>query len=191
MGERGSDNLAQLGHFPHRVIREDHFADKPCFVLAPQCPEDDTWSRWDEPDNPDPTPAMRGAIAAIDRIMMEENVDPDRVYLVGLSMGGYGTWDLAARQPERFAAIVPVCGGGNPSTMHRLADLPTWAFHGTADRVVPETRTVALVEAIRSAGGTPRYSALAGVGHNSWDTAFGPAEEGGAMDWLFQQRRNQ
>ena len=191
MGERGSDNLAQLGHFPHRVIREAHFTDKPCYVLAPQCPEDDSWSRWDEPNNPDPTPAMRGAMAAIDRVMSEENIDPDRVYLIGLSMGGYGTWDLAARQPERFAAIVPVCGGGDAKKMHRLVDLPTWAFHGTADRVVPETRSVVLVEAIRSAGGSPRYSALADVGHNSWDIAFGPAENGGAMDWLFQQRRDQ
>ncbi len=190
MGERGSDNLAQLGHFPHRVLREDHFRDKRCFVLAPQCPEDDSWARWREPDNPDPTDAMRAAIAAIDQVMAEERIDPDRVYLLGLSMGGYGTWDLAARQPERFAAIVPVCGGGDPSKMERLVGLPTWVFHGTADRVVPEARSLVLVEALREAGGDPKYSALPGVGHNSWDTAFGPAEDGGAMDWLFEQRRD-
>ncbi|MDG1898618.1 MAG: alpha/beta fold hydrolase, partial [Phycisphaerales bacterium] len=189
MGERGDDNLAQLGHFPHRVIREDHFKDKRCFVLAPQCPGDDTWARWNDPDNPDPTHAMKAAIAAIDKVMAEDRVDPDRVYLVGLSMGGYGTWDLAARQPERFAGIVPVCGGGDPAKMDRLVDVPIWAFHGTADRVVPEDRTVRLIEALREAGGEPRYSALPGIGHNSWDTAFGPAHEGGAMDWLFQQRR--
>lgn len=188
MGERGSDNIAQLRHFPVRVVREEHFKRHPCIVLAPQCPSDDTWTRFKAPPGSrmPPTPAMQGAIAAIREAVKEHPVDTSRIYLVGLSMGGYGTWELAARHPDWFAAIVPVCGGGDPTTASRLARVPTWAFHGTDDTVVPEQQTIDMVEAIRAAGGTPAYTALDGVGHGSWPYAYGPR---GAMEWMFAQRK--
>ncbi len=190
-GERGDDNVSQLKYFPQRAFSEEHLLRHRCIVLAPQCPSGESWVEFDHPyeasmKQEEAAPAMQAAIAAVQRVLEQEPVDPFRVYLVGLSMGGYGTWDLAARHPELFAAIVPICGGGDPATASQLASVPTWAFHGTADTVVPEVRTVEMVEAIQDAGGSPKYSALEGVGHNSWSTAFGP--EGG-MDWMFDQQR--
>ena len=127
------------------------------------------------------------AIAALDTVLAEEpTVAVDRLLLTGLSMGGYGSWDLAARMPERFAAVLPICGGGDAATATRLVKLPIWCFHGESDPVVPADRSRSMIAAIKAAGGTPIFSVLPAVGHDSWTPAYrNPA----VLDWLFDQRR--
>jgi len=191
-GERGSDNAAQLEYLPtwlaEPALRERHA----CFLVAPQCRTDHRWVEvdWGDPRSvsqpAEPAVDLVAAVAALDAVVGAEPVDPDRILLTGLSMGGYGTWDLAARFPDRFAAILPICGGGDGATAPRLTTLPIWAFHGTDDRVVPVTRTRAMVAAIRAAGGSPKYTEFSGVGHDSWTPAYRDPE---VLDWLFAQRR--
>lgn len=191
-GERGSDNLKQLKYLPTWLAEPAVRGRHPCFVLAPQCREDQRWVdvSWADghstPQAATPCLDLAAAIAALDDVVAHEAVDPDRIYLTGLSMGGFGTWDLAARMPGRFAAILPVCGGGDERTAARIAALPAWCFHGDADKAVPVERSRIMVQAVRAAGGRPIYSELAGVGHDSWTPAYRNAF---VLDWLFAQRR--
>jgi predicted peptidase len=190
-GERGRDNEKQLKYLPtwmaEPALRERH----PCFLLAPQCREDERWvdiswaDKKSTPQGP-PTTDMLAVIAGLNAAIAAEPVDPGRIYLTGLSMGGYGSWDLAARQPERFAAILPICGGGDEATAPRLAKLPIWCFHGDADKVVPVERSRTMIAAVRAAGGDPKYSELPGVGHDSWTPAY---RDPAVLDWLFAQAK--
>lgn len=190
-GERGRDNEKQLKYLPiwmtEAPLRERH----PCFLLAPQCRGDERWvdiswaDKKSTPQGP-PTTDMLAVIAALNAVIAAEPVDPGRIYLTGLSMGGYGSWDLAARQPERFAALLPICGGGDEATAPRLAKLPIWCFHGDADQVVPVERSRSMIEAVRAAGGCPKYSELPGVGHDSWTPAY---RDPAVLDWLFAQAK--
>jgi len=190
-GERGRDNEKQLKYLPtwmtEPALRERH----PCFLLAPQCREDERWvdiswaDKKSTPQGP-PTTDMLAVIAGLNAAIAAEPVDPGRIYLTGLSMGGYGSWDLAARQPERFAAILPICGGGDEATAPRLAKLPIWCFHGDADKVVPVERSRTMIAAVRAAGGDPKYSELPGVGHDSWTPAY---RDPAVLDWLVSQRQ--
>lgn len=196
-GERGRDNLATMAHFPSRWVSEPHLgARHDAFVLVAQCPAGDTWSpvtrtasgRWAaDPDAP-PTPAMRVIEQAIRRLAADPSVDRTRIYLTGLSMGGFGSWDLARRHPDWFAAVLPVCGGCDPRFGADIAAsrVPIWAVHGGADQVVPPEQSSTIVESIRRAGGTVGYTELPGVGHDSWVAAYGP---NGCIEWMFAQRR--
>ncbi len=187
-GERGDDNTSQLKYLPTGFVQDAHLRNRACFVLAMQCPPDDQWATFDthnaRPENP--TKAMSALIETLHRVLATHPIDRSRIYLTGLSMGGYGSWDLAARHPELFAAVVPICGGGHIETADTLTALPIWAFHGTADQVIPESESTRMIEAIRQAGGTPAYTALDRVGHESWHFAYGPH---GAMEWMFAQRK--
>jgi predicted peptidase len=126
------------------------------------------------------------ALAILDEVAKEYKVDPQRVYLTGLSMGGFGTWSLAAKDPGRWAAIAPICGGGNPNDAAKIKDLPCWCFHGGADPVVPPSRSRVMMKALWDAGGHPNYTEYPGVGHNSWDKAYATAD---LYEWLLAQRR--
>jgi predicted peptidase len=126
------------------------------------------------------------ALAILDLVQKTYRTDPKRVYLTGLSMGGFGTWSLAAAHPERWAAIVPICGGGNPKQAEKIKDIPCWCFHGDADKAVQVERSRAMIKALKAAGGNPRYDEYAGVGHNSWDRAYGTDE---LYSWLLEQKR--
>ena len=130
---------------------------------------------------------MRAAIAALHDVVRDFPVDPDRIVVTGLSMGGYGTWDLAARHPEWFAAAAPVCGGGDARAAARLTGLPISVWHGAADQAVPPDRSQVMVEALREANGNVEYHELDGVGHNAWVQAYG---EDGCLDELFAARRD-
>ena len=129
---------------------------------------------------------MVAAIKALEEIIASEPIDTTRIYLTGLSMGGYGSWDLVARMPNRFAAVVPVCGGGDEKTAPLFANVPVWCFHGDADKAVPVEHSRRMIAAIKSAGGTPKYSELPGVGHDSWTPAYRDPQ---VLDWIFSQRR--
>lgn len=191
-GERGTDNLNQLQYLPTWMAEKTARKTYPCFVLAPQCRNDEKWAdvSWSDlkstPHSPTPTVDMMAVIAAIEETMKREPVDPARIYLTGLSMGGYGSWDLAARMPERFAAVIPICGGGDEATAAKIKALPIWCFHGDADTAVPVERSRTMIEALRVAGAEPKYSELAGVGHDSWTPAYRDPD---VLAWLFAQKK--
>ncbi len=193
-GERGSDNSRQLRHLPAWLASERARREHPCYVLAPQCAPGEWWVdgdarralRSDAPVDASPSNSLRAALAALEDVMRREPVDPDRVYLTGLSMGGFGAWELAMREPERFAALLPICGGGDARRAAALKTMPIWAFHGAEDPVVPLRLSRLMVEAVRRAGGSAKLTELDGVGHDAWTHAY---RRSGALAWLFEQRR--
>lgn len=196
-GERGSDGekptLVGLG--PYVRAHADTF---PAIAVFPQAPDGQDWKGT----------AMRIAYAALDDASRAYGGDIDRTYLTGLSMGGYGTWELALTQPQRFAALVPVCGGLTapraerdlfvtplrgeaepPAALaQRLKATPIWIFHGGKDDVVPPTQSRAIHAALKTAGATDaRYTEFPEANHNSWDPAYSQTPE--LWAWLFAQRR--
>jgi pimeloyl-ACP methyl ester carboxylesterase len=126
--------------------------------------------------------------ALLDEVIKKHRVDKNRVYLTGLSMGGYGTWDLAAAHPEKFAAIAPICGGGDPADAAILAKLPIWVFHGAKDKTVTPDKSVKMVEAIKAAGGNPKFTIYPEAGHDSWTQTYNDPE---FFKWLLAQKRGQ
>lgn len=204
-GERGDDNRIQLLYLPTWMSDDDDRQRFPCYLLAPQCPKTKWWfdakrafakpksegETADKPAEPSGPASLSDELKAVSRMVDEalakHPIDPDRVYLTGLSMGGFGSWALAAAQPERFAALAPICGGGDAGTADRLATLPIWVVHGAADPVVPVARSRTMVEAVKKAGGNVQYHELEGVGHDSWTPAY--REGDGLLKWLFEQRR--
>jgi predicted peptidase len=174
-GERGTDNQKQItvGLAPAIRKRVDRFG---FIVVFPQAVEN--WSQ--------KGPDLPRAAAILDAVEKEYAVDASRVYLTGLSMGGHGTWALAAQQPKRFAAIAPICGYGDAATASTIAQLPIWCFHGGADGVVPVDSSRRMIAAVKAAGGSPRYTEYPGVGHNSWEKAYDTDE---LYEWLLSHRR--
>lgn len=198
-GERGSDNDAQLKNCILRAF--DSFLSEmyDCFVLAPQCPAapaqwvDTPWAagNYSTSEVAESEP-LRAVWSLIEQFLENPEVDTSRVYVIGLSMGGFGAWDLLARHGEAFAAGMPICGGGDPAAAAELAEIPIYTFHGSADKTVPVGGTREMVEAVRAAGGNILYKEFAGMGHGIWDDAISFGGEGGlpaALGWLFSQRR--
>lgn len=183
-GKRGRDGVSPLRTLPTLLETDAERARRPCGVLVPQCPDHLTWST--------PIGGKRDlldvVVAMIEQIVADEPIDPDRIFLTGLSMGGYGAWSLAAKRPDLFAAVVPVCGGGDPKTAGRLRSLPLWALHGLDDQVVPPEQSREMVIAVRALGGSPLLSELEGVGHASWPHAYSP--DGEVLSWMFSQYRD-
>ena len=174
-GERGKDGLLQTDVGLGRAIRRhpDRF---PCIVVMPQCPEG-VW--WDG--------AVDQVKLAVGLTMKQYHIDEDRIYLSGLSMGGFATWIYGAQRPDFFAALMPICGGGNIEDAPALASIPIWAFQGADDEVVAPEESRRMVEAVRAAGGEVRYTEFEKTGHNSWDQAY---ENPKHIRWLLKQRRN-
>jgi pimeloyl-ACP methyl ester carboxylesterase len=134
-------------------------------------------------------PSMESLVfEAMDALEAEFRIDEDRRYVAGISGGGYGSWHFISTHPDRFAAAIPICGAGNPELAKQIVDVPVWAFHGDADRNVPVTGSRNMIEAIRSAGGKPKYNEFPGVGHNVWPEVN---KTEGVFDWLFAQKRSQ
>ena len=180
--ERGSDGEKQtnVGLGPAIRARAETF---PFLAVFPQC--DDTISSVQDAWGPAATAGQR-ALAILDEVITIYNVDKNRVYLIGCSMGGYGAWAHAAADPDRWAAVVPICGGGNTQWAEQLRDVPIWSFHGADDRAVLPKESHRMVDAVRRAGGNVRYSELPKVGHNAWDTALHFDE---LYRWLLRQER--
>jgi predicted peptidase len=166
-GERGDDNALQLtvGLGPHL----DRL-DPPAVVVFPQCPLGVQWNR-----------ATGLALDALDQVCAQHPIDPDRISLTGISMGGAGAWTLAADHPQRWSALAPVCGwyDGNKE----MPQIPIWIFHGDADRVIPVEHSRWMA---RKLGARARYTEFAGVGHNAWDPAYTTTD---VVDWLVRQVR--
>jgi len=175
LGESGSDGRmqAQVGLGPVIKRQEKKF---PFIAVFPQS-QKKSW----QAANPD---AQR-ALSILAEVEKEYRVDPKRIYLTGLSMGGFGTWSLAAAHPDRWAAIAPICGGGNPKNAEKIKDIPCWCFHGAADKTVSAENSRTMINAIKAAGGHPKYTEYPGVGHNSWDKAYATPE---LYQWFLEQK---
>lgn len=120
----------------------------------------------------------------IDLVQSKYNIDSNRLYSTGISMGEYGTWNINMLYPDKFAAMVPICGAADPNKAELLKDKPIWTFHGDADNVVPVSGTRDMVNAIKTLGGSPKYTEYPGVYHNSWTRAYSTE---GLLDWIFAQ----
>jgi len=171
-GERGDDLELVKMHGPPKLIGEGK--EFPFIVVSPQCPKDVWW----EPIE---------LTALLDQVVKTHNVDKDRIYVTGLSMGGFGTWRLAAFTPDRFAAIAPICGGGEPYWARRFSHLPTWAFHGAKDQGVPLERSQEMIDAMKEKGGEPKLTVYPEAGHDSWTETYNNPE---FYKWLLEQKRN-
>lgn len=193
-GERGDDNQAQARHFPERMAGEEYRERFGCYLLALQCPAGDRWAAFDwrseegQRQTEEPAPPLRAVMRQVETLVAERDIDLRRIYLTGLSMGGFGSWDLAARKPGWFAAVVPVCGGGDPDIAAAYKGLPVWAWHDADDPVVPVSLTRKMVEAARAAGAEVRYDEVTGYGHASWVAAYDADK---APAWMFVQRREE
>jgi predicted peptidase len=173
-GERGDDLDRVAVHGPPKQVAAGQ--QLPFILAAPQCPTDSWWT-WQE----------EALDALLDELLTTHPVDPERVYLTGLSMGGIGAWQLAARYPERFAAVVPICGNAGPWMARRLVGLPIWAFHNEDDPVVPVTGTTRMVAALEQLGGDVRATIKPTGGHDSWTAAY---DDPALYDWMLGQRRS-
>lgn len=161
IGERGSDLEEVARHGPPREVEAGR--DLPFVLAAPQCPAGRYWSL-----------SLLGEL--LDHLLAAYRVDPDRVYLTGLSMGAHAVWALGMAQPWRFAALAPVCGGGDPRKAGRLARVPVWAFHGAQDPVVPVASSRAMVAALRRCGGQADLTEYPKAGHDAWTPTYGGEE---------------
>lgn len=170
-GERGSNlNLLKKTALPHDLEEIEYI---PFVVVSPQCPRGSFWS-------------ASLIHKLLDDVTTRYKIDEDRVYLTGISMGGFGTWEAAAAQPWRFAAIAPISGGGNPELASRLRDLPVWVFHGAMDDVVPLNESRTMVETIEKLGGSVRFTIYPDAGHDSWTRTYNSLE---IYQWFLSHSR--
>jgi len=174
----GSDgsrpDVATVGQNDISAFADTH-PDFPFILVSPAC----RWREWWSPED-------LGAL--LDDVASRYRVDPDRIYLTGLSMGGFGAWSLAANQPERFAAVVPICGGGDPGDAEQLKQLPIWLFHGDADASVPVARSLEMYSALTAAGGKPRMTIYGGGDHGAWSPTYANPD---LYAWLLEHRLSQ
>lgn len=190
-GERGNDNDVHIKHIAHLFTNEKNRTKYPCYVLAPQCPKSEMWARFDGEIETmkirkTPTKPMKLLIDLIEKTIHENPIDTSRIYITGLSMGGFGTWDLISRYPQKFAAAVPVCGGGDASKVALFRHLPIWAFHGAKDNIVPPQHSRKMIAALQNNGALPGYNEYPDVAHASWVNAY---REPMLLEWLFRQKK--
>ncbi len=174
-GERGDDLSLVKKHGPPKLI--DQGKEFPFIVVSPQCPINSWW-----PEQVDALTAL------LDEVQSKYAVDADRVYLTGLSMGGFGTWTLASRYPERFAAIAPICGGGDRYLVSRLKNVPAWVFHGEKDTTVPLQASKDMVDALKRAGGNVQFTTYPEAGHDSWTETYNNPK---LYEWFLSHHRGE
>jgi predicted peptidase len=173
-GERG-DNLELVKkHGPPKLIEQGK--EFPFIIVSPQCPMKMWW-----------TEMLDSLVALLDDVQSRYAVDPNRVYLTGLSMGGFGSWALGCRHPERFAAIAPICGGGDWFLAERLKNVPVWAFHGAKDPVVPLRESTEMVDALKRVGGDAQLTVYPEAQHDSWTETYNDPK---LYEWFLSHRKN-
>ncbi|WP_150452402.1 carboxylesterase family protein [Arenibacter lacus] len=199
-GERGSDNEKQLVHGSNLFLEEENRENFPAIILFPQCPQDDYWSRVavDRTKEPleisfeygeGPTKAMELTMVLMDTLVNEAYVKKDQVYIMGLSMGGMGTFEMLYRKPDMFAAAIPICGGGDLEASEIYANkVPLWIFHGAKDNVVHPQLSLDITAKIMAFGGAPNLTLFGDANHNSWDPAFAEPK---LLPWLFSIKRSE
>ena len=192
-GERGTDNEAQLKHGAQQIEAWMRKNGKAAYVLVPQCPEDDQWTdlQWSETKHEmpaKPTKSMGAVLGLLDDLMAEEPIDEKRVTTTGLSMGGYGVYDLVARRPNVFAAAAPLCGGADcrPESIKKLASTPMYIVHGSKDSVVSVENSRNVVAALEEQDVDPIYIELRGMGHDCWTKTYANDT---IMNWLYTKRK--
>lgn len=193
-GERGNDNEAQLKWGASNFADEKIMSRYPAIVIAPQCPLNKQWSNFSGDRNSrtlkleaQPSVPMRLLRELISQALKTLPVDSNRIYITGLSMGGFGTFDAISRYPELFAAAVPVCGGGDTEKVPVFSSIPIWMFQGAEDPTVNPQFTTDMLTALMKAGAHPGCNILPEVGHFSWLQAYTNEQ---MMEWLFRQRKN-
>lgn len=189
-GERGSDNAMQMFHGVWPVLSYMKKKGIEGYMIAPQCPQRQQWvnTPWALRSHKmpaKPSEAMALAMELLEKTLKEYPVDARRVYVTGLSMGGYGTWDIVQRRPDLFAAAMPVCGGGDSTLAWKIRSVPIWAFHGDRDDAVPCVRSRQMVSALWQCDGNVRYREYPGVGHGCWGPTYNDEK---VLDWLFSQK---
>ena len=171
-GERGNDPSRLKVHSLPKIIDKDE--EFPFIVVSPQCPDGKRWN-------------AESLNAMLDEVLTKLPVDTNRIYLTGLSMGGYGTWKFAIAYPERFAAVAPVCGWGHLEDVEKLKDKPVWIFHGAKDDVVPPSESEKMVKFLEKFGSTKmRFTLNPNANHNAWDATYSNKE---LYDWFLQHTK--
>ena len=188
-GSRGTNNVDQLNVGPKQLLEWMTRSGRDCVLVAPQCPNgkqwvDTPWGGTSHRMKENPTPWLRMALELLEETLKNPLVNPARVYVMGVSMGGYGTWEVVQRRPDLVAAAIPCCGGGDVELAPRIKDVPIWAFHGSADSVVPVCRSRRMVAALWELDGNIRYREYPGCGHGSWTPTFA---DDSVFEWLFAQ----
>ena len=171
-GERGTNIWKVATHGPAHVVTTN--SDFPFIVVSPQCPEGQHWE-------------SESLLALLDDVKKRYAVDKHRVYLTGLSMGGYGAWAMGIQYPDLFAAVAPVCGGGEPDAVCALENTPVWAFHGDEDSVVDISESQKMVNALEACGGDVKFTVYPGVGHDSWTQTYNNPE---LYQWFLSHKRH-
>ncbi|MGZ3763676.1 MAG: carboxylesterase family protein [Mucilaginibacter sp.] len=198
-GERGNNNDAQLAYGPKLFLNDTIRAKYPAIVVFPQCPADSYWSNVDKQTDPagktifrfqeggEPTRAMKGLLGLVSEMLDKPYVDKHRMYVGGLSMGGMGTFEILRRKPDVFAAAFAICGGDNTLNAKVYAKkVPLWIFHGAKDSVVPFDHSQVMLDAIKQAGGNPKFTVYPNDDHNSWNDAFAEPD---LIPWLFSHKK--
>ncbi len=192
-GERGNDNEAQLKWGVQNFASDQNMKLHPAFVIAPQCPLNIGWSNFANRTKPADLSLQAAASKPMELLMelihqfiRKYPVDSNRIYITGLSMGGYGTFDALERYPNLFAAAVPVCGGGDLSKASVIAHIPIWIFHGSEDPAVNPIFSLNMAEALNKAGAHPGLTIYPETGHFSWIAAYSDPM---MMEWLFRQHK--
>jgi predicted peptidase len=185
MGERGSDNASQLKNGAARLADADLRKKYPCFLLVPQCPVSSFWGL--APKNAPKGDALDSALDLLDSAIKKYPVDKNRIYVIGLSMGGMATFNALKARPKFFAAALPICGAGDAAAAKSYSSTAVWIFHGDKDTTVNPKSSQEIAAALKKAGSIKsKITLFPGVGHNAWTPALRGTE---TWDWLFAQKR--
>lgn len=191
-GERGNDNYMQLKHCIKFFLEDTITSRYPFLLMVPQCPDGKRWvnTDWSQPEHAMdsvPTVELRGVMAVLDSLIDAGAVDSTQVYICGISMGGFGTWDALQRWPEKFAAAIAICGGGDPAYAHAMKAIPIYIFHGLRDDTVMPLRSIQMYNALKDVGDEDAVLVTyPELGHVCWNEAFSTP---GLFKWLFGKRR--
>lgn len=189
-GEWGDDNDIQIRHFPSRFIDSTNRANNPCYILVPQCTESSPWSSFPQyPDvytPPEPTKSTAQVLSLIDTLLHSDSIqiDTDRIYVTGYSLGGEGTFDIITRAPDLFAAAIPICGIADTAKAQLMINTPLWIFHGSDDDINDVKYSRIIVDALEKIGKPPKYTEYEGSDHYIWGAAY---SEPDLLPWLFSQ----
>lgn len=197
-GESGSDNEKQLAHGASLFLRDSIRKRYPAIVVFPQCAENSYWSNvhtiadaggdrtfYFVPDGP-PSLSMQLLVSFTGHLLRQYRIKQDQVYVMGLSMGGMGTFELVRRMPKVFAAAAPICGGADPATAPLIKNVSWWIFHGGKDDIVLPAFSEKMAAALKKAGAKVRFTLYPSANHNSWDPAFAEPQ---LLSWMFSVRR--
>jgi len=198
-GESGDDNEKQLVHGAKLFLDKANREKFPAIVLFPQCGTDSFWSNvqmitdaqgkiaFNFTQESNATKSMQLVMELLDNLQNKYKIKQDQIYVMGLSMGGMGTFELVSRLPKVFAAAVPICGGAHPGTAKKLKHTNWWVFHGGKDEIVPYELSENMVNAMKKNKINTRYTLYPDANHNSWDLAFAEPD---LLSWMFSQKKS-